>query len=66
MILILTLQCLLFYRPGDEKKSGTLSGNKKKVYVMLKVLKKCTDANITSFKASILTWLHFFISNSSR
>ena len=45
-------QCLLFYREGDEEMSGTLAGNKKKVYVLLKILKKCTDASITSFKVS--------------
>ena len=30
--------------------SGTLSFNKKDVYVIMKILKKCTDAEITSFK----------------
>ena len=30
--------------------SGTLAGNKKSVYVALKILKKCTKADITSFK----------------
>ena len=31
----------------------TLPGNKKKVYVLLKILKKCTNADITSFKVRI-------------
>ena len=38
-------------KPKDENKSGgTLSGDKKKVYVLLKILKKCFGADITSFK----------------
>ena len=33
---------------------GTLSGNKREVYVMMKILKKCyEDVNITSFKVDI-------------
>ena len=44
------LQCLLFYKEGE-----TLAGNKKKVYVLLKILKKCTNADITSFKVRIKT-----------
>ena len=39
-------------KPGDENGSGgTLSGKKRLVYVMMKILKKCyEDVNITSFK----------------
>ena len=37
--------------------SGTLAGNKKDVYVTLKILKKCTDAQITSFKVKTLICL---------
>ena len=45
-------QSVLFLKQGDENDSGgTLSGNKKKVYVLMKILKKCyEDVNITSFK----------------
>ena len=42
---ILFLQCLLFYR--EDK---TLAGNKIKVYVVTKILRKCTNTDITSFK----------------
>ena len=41
------MQCLLFYREGE-----TLAGTKRDVYVILKILKKCTAAEITSFKVS--------------
>ena len=42
---------MLFLKPGDS--GGTLSGNKRFVYVMMKILKKCyEDVNITSFKVS--------------
>ena len=35
-----------------------MSGNKRKVYVMMKILKKCyEDVNITSFKVDILSKL---------
>ena len=38
-------------RQEDENNSGgTLSGNKKLVYVLLKIIKKCTNADVTSFK----------------
>ena len=46
----------MFLKPEDENGSGgTLSGNKKLVYVMMKILKKCyEDVNITSFKVKLL------------
>ena len=48
--LVIPEQCMLFLRPGDEDGSGgTLSGNKLKVYVVLKIMKKITDEDITSF-----------------
>ena len=48
---VLAERSLLFYKPEDEDKTGgTLSGNKKKVYVLLKIMKKCFNADITSFK----------------
>ena len=35
-----------------------MSGNKRKVYVMMKILKKCyEDVNITSFKVDFLSKL---------
>ena len=30
-----------------------MAGNKKRVYILLKILKKCTAAEITSFKVRI-------------
>ena len=42
------MQCLLFYKKGE-----TLAGNKRKVYILLKILKKCTATGITSFKVII-------------
>ena len=50
----LSFQSVLFLKPGDENDSGgTLSGNKRLVYVLMKILKKCyEDVNITSFKVS--------------
>ena len=48
--LIYIWQCLLFYKEGNEKMSGTLAFKKKDAYVVLKIFKKCTDAAITSFK----------------
>ena len=49
---------MLFLKPGDENGSGgTLSGKKRLVYVMMKILKKCyEDVNITSFKVHIPTF----------
>ena len=47
-------QCLLFYREEDGKMTGTLAGKKKDVYVTMKILKKCTKAEITSFKVQTL------------
>ena len=44
---VLFLQCLLFY-----KEDKTLAGNKIKVYVVTKILRKCTNTDITSFKVS--------------
>ena len=48
----MSVQSVLFFKPGDENDSGgTLSGNKRLVYVLMKILKKChEDVNITSFK----------------
>ena len=48
----MSFQSVLFLKPGDENDSGgTLSGNKRLVYVLMKILKKCyEDVNITSFK----------------
>ena len=50
----LFFQSVLFLKPGDKNKNdsgGTLSGNKRLVYVLMKILKKCyEDVNITSFK----------------
>ena len=43
-------QTLLFLHEGDAGRSGTLAGEKKKVYVGMKILKKCTGAKLTSFK----------------
>ena len=45
----------MFLKPEDENGSGgTLSGKKKLVYVMMKILKKCyEDVNITSFKVKL-------------
>ena len=43
-------QSLLFMRPNDKNGSGgTLSGNKKDVYIFLKVMKLMFDVSITSF-----------------
>ena len=48
---VLAERSLLFYKPEDgDKTGGTLSGNKKKVYVLLKIMKKIFNADITSFK----------------
>ena len=51
---VLAEQSLLFLKPEDEenKSGGTLSGNKKLDYVVMKIMKKCADADITSFKVS--------------
>ena len=49
---VIPFQSLLFLKQGDNVKSGTLSGNKKKVYVILKLMKKCYNADITSFKVN--------------
>ena len=45
-------QSILFLKQGDDEtgSGGTLSGNKLLVYVIMKILKKCTDAKLTSFK----------------
>ena len=43
-------QTLLFLHEGDAVRSGTLAGEKKKVYVGMKILKNCTGAKLTSFK----------------
>ena len=44
------MQSLLFLRPDDESGSGgTLSGNKKDVYVLLKILKLIRNGSVTSF-----------------
>ena len=49
--MVLAERSLLFYKPEDgDKTGGTLSGNKKKVYVLLKIMKKIFNADITSFK----------------
>ena len=34
--------------------TGTLAGKKKDVYVTMKIMKKCTKADITSFKVQTL------------
>ena len=39
----------MFLKEGSSSRSGTLAGNKKLVYVLMKILKKCTDDSITSF-----------------
>ena len=47
------MQCILFYKADEEKYGygwGTLSGNKREVYKMLKILKLCCKADIESFK----------------
>ena len=44
------MQSLLFLRPDDESGSGgTLSGNKKDVYVLLKIIKLIRNGSVTSF-----------------
>ena len=45
-------QSILFLKQGDDEtgSGGTLSGNKLLVYVIMKILKKCTDAKLQSFK----------------
>ena len=48
---VIVEQCILFLKGGDPNgKGGTLSGNKLLVYVIMKILKKCTDAKLQSFK----------------
>ena len=51
----LSFQSVLFLKPGNENDSGgTLSGNKRLVYVLMKIFKKCyKDVNITSFKVEL-------------
>ena len=40
---VIVEQCLLFLKGGDQNgQGGTLSGNKLLVYVIMKILKKCT------------------------
>ena len=34
---------------GDDQSSGTLQGNKKLVYVLAKILKKCTAEDMSSY-----------------
>ena len=41
--------------------TGTLAGKKKSVYVTMKILKKCTKADITSFKVQTLHFLYQII-----
>ena len=41
---------MLFLHEGDSRRTGTLSGKKKEVYVCMKILKKCTGAKLTSFQ----------------
>ena len=62
----MVFQSVLFLKPGDENDSGgTLSGNKKKVYVIMKILKKCfEDVNITSFKVIFFKMLNHIIRKS--
>ena len=43
-------ESLWFLKEGDHKKSGTLAGNKSKVYVVMKILRNCSSSNIKSFK----------------
>ena len=47
---MVSIQTLLFLHAGNGGRSGTLAGKKKKVYVGMKILKKCTGAQLTSFK----------------
>ena len=48
---VIVEQCILFLKGDDPNgKGGTLSGNKLLVYVIMKILKKCTDAKLQSFK----------------
>ena len=50
----LSFQSVLFLKPDEHDSGGTLSGNKKEVYVLMKILKKChEDVNITSFKVKL-------------
>ena len=50
------LQSLLFLRPDDRNGSGgTLSGNKKSVYILLKILKLLRNGSITSFTLKYAT-----------
>ena len=43
-------ESLWFLKEGDHKKSGTLAGNKSKVYVVMKILRNCSNSDIKSFK----------------
>ena len=48
---VLAERSLLFYKPEDDDKTGgTISGNKMMAYVLLKIMKKCFNDDITSFK----------------
>ena len=48
---VIVEQCILFLKGDDpEGHGGTLSGNKLFVYIIMKILKKCTDAKLQSFK----------------
>ena len=55
-------------KPGDENGSGgTLSGNKRLVYVLMKIYKKCyEDVNITSFKVLEINLIDFNDSPESK
>ena len=43
---VLAERSLLFYKPEEDKTGGTLSANKKMVYVLLKIMKKCFNADL--------------------
>jgi len=48
---VIVEQCILFLKGDDPNgQGGTLSGNKLLVYIIMKILKKCTDAKLQSFK----------------
>ena len=48
---VIVEQCILFLKEDDPNgQGGTLSGNKLLVYIIMKILKKCTNAKLQSFK----------------